>query len=853
MADITARMQENAAIARKAAAEGMVLLKNNNLLPLTGSTKLAVFGIGQVYTIKGGTGSGEVNNLKSVNILEGLESNPTVTIDADLAAIYRAWAAEHPMVSQGLFVAPEDSRNYNDEVPAEQLNISAAAAANDVGVIVISRIAGEGEDQSGEPGTIRLTQDETDLINAVTAAFPKTVLLLNTPGYMDIAESLSKVTATLFVGLPGQEGGHAVADILTGAVPVSGKLTDTWPLNFADDPTQAYFSKLMPNGNQTMNMFTRQMTDQTDVPYHDDIYVGYRYYDTFGKNVLFPFGYGLSYGRPEITAVGAELNGEILTVTATVENKCPKNSVREVVQVYISAPDGKLEKPYQELKGYQKTGVLAPGASETVTIEIPVRSLASYDEETASYIIEPGQYYVRVGNDSRSTHIAAAMEVVEEIRTQQLSNRLGTLPEGYEKLSKAGATPISYKGEEEEKKAAKVLPLDSTAISCEIITYSDEYVSAQAKPGLTLVDVAEGRGTVEELAASMGFADLCRLVCGQGMDMSGFEMPAGAKKQEKEEKEDSEDIFAAITTFENKKVKFEVPGEAGQSPDMWDKYRIPPLVLCDGPAGVRITRDVKEDGVVVKHQYCTAFPTGSLLASSFDDALLEAVGKAAGIEMNEYRVDLWLAPGLNIHRSPLCGRNFEYYSEDPLISGHCAAAITKGVQGEGGGVTIKHFAGNNQEFMRGNSSDTVSERAMREIYLAGFEYCVRHANPKALMTAYNDINGVPCADNHDLCTAILRDEWGFDGLVMTDWGGGCSTPAISMWAGNDMIQPGGKPVSDGLQKMVEAGEPVTSKGLARKVITPTRAMVEKSAVHILNVILRSRCYANALQRSSGVI
>lgn len=841
----TARMQASAAVARKAASEGMVLLKNDRLLPLAGGTKLAVFGIGQIYTIKGGTGSGEVNNLRSVNVLEGLEACEAVSVDADVAAVYRAWAEEHPMVSQGLF-AGDASRNYNDEVPMDEFDLSAVAARNDAAVIIVSRIAGEGEDMEAKPGTIFLTAEEKAMIDAVTAAFGKTVLLLNTPGYMDVTEQLPKVSALLFIGLPGQEGGHAVADILTGAAGVSGKLTDTWPLTFDDDPTHTYYSKLMPNGNKTPNAFKPGTEeDQTDAPYHDDIYVGYRYYDTFGKDVLFPFGFGLSYGHPEITTVEAALNGATLTVTATVENKCPVNAVREVVQVYVSAPEVKLEKPYQELKGYKKTGVLAPGAKETVTVTIPVQTLASYEEATASYILEPGKYYVRVGNSSRATCVAAAVEVAKEIRTRQLKNLLGTVPEGFEKLSKTGATPISYENEEAEKAAAKVLALDPAAITCETATYSGDYVSAQPKPGLTLMDVAAGKGTVEELAATMDLEDLCRLVCGQGMDFSGFEFPENPQIPEAGESEEGGDVFALLAALGgDSNMKFEVPGEAGQSPDFWEKYKIPSIILCDGPAGVRITRDIKENGEVVAHQYCTAFPTGSLLASSFDDEVLESVGKAAGVEMAEYRVDLWLAPGMNIHRTPLCGRNFEYYAEDPLVSGRCAAAMTSGVQSEKGGVTIKHFAGNNQEFMRGNSSDTVSERAMREIYLAGFEYCVKNSKPKALMTSYNDINGVPNADSHDLCTAILRDEWGFDGLVMTDWGGGVSTPIISMWAGNDMIQPGGKMVSDGIQQAVEAGEPVASKGLRRLTITPTRAIVEKSAVNILNVILRSLCFLN---------
>ena len=855
--ELTPRMKTNAAIARKAAAEGMVLLKNaDHVLPLASGTKVAVLGIGQIYTIKGGTGSGEVNNLKSVNVLEGLEACTSLVVDDVASRVYRAWALEHPMVSQGMFAQGAEQKNYNDEVPVGSLDMEALAAANDAAIIVISRIAGEGQDMEAKKGTLYLTDDEEALVKAAGKAFEKTVLLLNTPGYMEIAGILPSVSAVLFIGLPGQEGGHAVADILTGAVPVSGKLSDTWPLTYADYPNCAYYSKYLPNGNVNFSMFGGEKGQaQSDVPYHDDIYVGYRYFDTFGKDVLFPFGYGMSYGAPVITEVSVALEQASITVHATVKNECPYNAAREVVQVYVSAPNGKLEKPYQELKGYAKTGILQPnGGTETVSITINAADLASYEEASASYILEPGLYYIRVGNSSRSSVIAGAVEVASQIRTLQLKNLMGTIPAGFEILSNKGACPISYEGEAAEKKAAaaKALRLSGREISCQTVTYSGEYVSAQPKPGLTLAGVANGEGTLEELAATMDFEDLCKLVCGQGMDFSGFEIsPEQAAEREKRRKErqaqeagkqkeeSGEDIFAALTMFglNGPQPEFIVPGEAGQSPDFTEKYAIPALTLCDGPAGVRITRDIKKDGEIVGHQYCTAFPTGSLLASSWDEAVLEAVGKAAGVEMAEYRVDLWLAPGMNIHRSPLCGRNFEYYSEDPVCAGRCAAAVTKGVQSENGGVTIKHFAGNSQEFMRGNSTDTISERAVREIYLKGFEICVRSAHPKAVMTSYNDINGVPSADNYDLCTAILRDEWGFGGLVMTDWGGGISTPIISMQAGNDMIQPGGPAVVMGIQKAVEAGTPVVSKGVARRTITPTRAMVEKSAVNIMRVAM----------------
>ncbi len=842
--EITPRMKASAAVARKAAVEGIVLLKNQeHLLPLAAGTKIALFGVGQIYTIKGGTGSGEVNNLHSVNILEGFQKS-SLTVDAGLAESYAAWTKSHPPVKQGLFAGAE-SRNYNDELPVENLDMDAISGRNDAAVVVISRIAGEGEDMEAKKGTIYLTDVEDAMVKAVSKAFSKVILVLNTAGYMEIAPYLDLVNSVLFVGLPGQEGGHAIADIVTGAVPVTGKLNDTWPLTYSDYPNCAEYSKFIPSGNVAPSGFSPEPVEQSLVPYHDDIYVGYRYFDTFGKEVLYPFGFGMSYGKPVITEVGVALEKQTITVTANVHNDCPYNSAKEVVQVYVSAPDGKLEKPYQELKGYKKTSLMAPGESAAVTIEIPVQTLASYDTASASYILEPGMYYVRVGTSSRDTIVAGAVKVPRELTVKKLKNLMGDVPEGFQLLSKAGAAPITYEGEAAEKKMAEKAALTLDAVPCATVKYSGEYVSAAPRAGIRFQDVVAGTATAEELAASMDLADLAKFVCGQGMDFSGFEMPAPAEGSKEEGGEG--DIFAdLVANMVNPGAKFEVAGEAGQSPDLREKYGIPPLVLCDGPAGVRITKDLKEDGKVVGHQYCTAFPTGSILACSWNMDNIQEFGAAAGIEMNEFKVDLWLAPGMNIHRSHLCGRNFEYYSEDPVLTGDCAAAVTQGVQAQGGGVTIKHFAGNSQEFMRGNSNDLVSERAVREIYLKGFQRCVELADPKAVMTSYNDINGVPSADNYDLCTAILRDEWGFNGLVMTDWGGGVSIPAISMYAGNDMIQPGGPAVVSKLLAAYESGETVVSQGMARKAVTPKRAYLEKSAANIIKVILRCK---SAMERS----
>lgn len=833
--DTMKRMRNNTELARRIAAESMVLLKNSNeCLPLQSGTNAAVFGVGQFNTVKGGTGSGEVNNLNTVSIMDGLAGCAEINTDPELYELYKEHAGSSKIEKVGLL---EYSANHYEEYVPEPGVIEECARRNDVAVVVVTRLAGEGADV--DRSEICLTVKERELLEAVCGRFASTILVLNTPGYMEISEYMERLAAVLFVGLPGQEGGNAVADVLTGKVCVSGKLTDTWPLSCDDYPNTEYFGKYYPNGNATFHRAKKFV--QTDVPYHDDIYVGYRYFDTFGVDVLFPFGYGLSWGEAAVENSKVTLENGIVTVSCHVQNKSANRPCREVVEVYASAPDGRLEKPYQELKGFKKTGVLEPQRGEKVTVSFAVRDLASYDESTASYILEPGYYYVRAGFSGRDTHIAGAVYVENEIVTSRLENMFDALPADFERLSKKGQTPITYPGEETEKREAEASAavLASRDVECFTAKYSKPFVSSQGRVGLRLEDVLAGKGSFEELAASMTEEELCRFVCGQGMDFSSFEgFNANASKND----EQSNDVFVLIQTQGGGDAVFVVPGEAGQTRDYTETLGVPPMVLADGPAGLRLTRDVKKNGEIVAHQYCTAFPTGSILACCFDPELMRQFGAAVGEEMAEYQIDLWLAPGLNIHRNPKCGRNYEYFSEDPVVSGICAASITQGVQSQGGGTTIKHLAANNQEFMRGQSNDILSERALREIYLRGFEIAVKTSHPKALMTAYNDVNGIPCADSRELCTYILRDEWGFDGLVMTDWGGGNSHPAMSMWAGNDMIQPGGALSFERLLNALTDGKPVVSNGVRRVEMTITRSMVEECAVRIMRVIADSLAY-----------
>lgn len=825
------RMTKNAAISRSLAAQSMVLLRNTqNTLPLLGTeeapVKLAVFGVGQIYTVKGGTGSGNVNNLKTIPLLEGLEQCETLQVDHALARKYRSWGLGHENLCVEGFMEPKGY--FNPEMPLTDAEVREAAEANDAAAMILTRVAGEGADMRAERGMIYLTDEETALMESITAAFPRSILLLNTAGYLELGDFAKKFSAIVFMGLPGQDAG-AVADVLTGTVVPTGRLTDTWPETYRQYPTAEEFSQKHLNGN--VNTTMGKTEEQINVAYTDDIFVGYRYFDTFGQGVLYPFGYGLGYGRTEITAYSLAATGDRITVTATVENTGERYPDRQVVQVYLTCPEGRLEQPLHKLCAFGKTKLLAPGEAETLSLEFRLSDMASFDETTYSYLLEKGHYFVRVGTDSRTTAVAGAVYLSGDVTTRILSDRMGHVPEDFQPMSAKGESRYTYPGEQEELEQAKAhaIRLSPREFRTARQKYRDYGTPlTRGKTGLRLKDVQDGNCSLSAFVASMDASDLCKLVCGVGMDISG--MPPMVQ-----EDPDFKPPFDGMLGASGMKV----PGAAGETADLWDKYGIPPITLADGPAGIRIAQQMKDDdGEVTRQQLCTAFPVGSLLACSWDRELLSGFGEAVALEMVEYGVELWLAPGMNIHRNPLCGRNFEYFSEDPLVAGFCAAAITEGVQKHGVGVTIKHFAGNNQEDLRANSNDIITQRALREIYLRGFEIAVKEAQPYSIMTSYNDINGMPSANNYDLCTAICRDEWGFTGFIMTDWGGGISMPALSMCAGNDMIQPGGQSVVTELQEALASEDAVENRGLAAYSKCLEIGHLQRCALRILGVMLR---------------
>lgn len=760
---VSERETRNAALSMKAATEGMVMLQNeNNALPIATKGNIALFGGGAYNTIKGGTGSGAVNQRYTVNVWNAF-------VNAGYNVTSSAWLEAYRDAK-----LTQDNLLTDDDI--------AKASATDTAIYVISRNSGEFTDRTAQKGDYYLRDNEYANIQKMAKAFKNTIVLLNVGGIIDtkFVKETPELDSVLLMSQAGMESGTAVVKVLNGEVTPSGKLTDTWAVNYSDYPSSATFANNDGNGLQE--------------DYTDDIFVGYKYFDSFNVKPAYEFGSGLSYATFDMNIVNVKADANQVSVKILVRNTGKKYSGKEVVQLYFSAPKGTLDKPYQELAAYAKTDLLAPGTGEMVTVSFNTSDMSSYSEKNAAYVMEKGNYIIRVGNSSRNTHVGAVLSLDNTVTTEQLSNQM-VINKQITTISNNGVTPYSYSEEAREISKARTIPLSSKALTLidgnnaskydnedvttyvteatkdniSVITspYKETKVTVDAKQGATLFDVHSGKITMEQFVAGLSNEKLANIV---------------------------EGISGQTVTNVNAQAN-SVRGAAGETTgNYYDTDGIPNIILADGPAGVRITQSYTTNAQAY-YQFCTAWPIGTLLAQTWDTDLVKAVGNAIGEEMVEYGVTLWLAPGMNIHRNPLCGRNFEYYSEDPFIAGTIAIASTIGVQNHPGiGVTIKHYATNNQETNRTTQYNSLSERALREIYLKGFEMAIKGAQPMAIMTSYNGINGRPSADDYDLCTDIPRGEWRFAGLIMTDWGGGMSTPSKSMHAGNDLIMPGGSQV-----------------------------------------------------------
>jgi beta-glucosidase len=692
-----------AAFTRRVAAEGIVLLKNDGVLPFHKGTRLSIFGRIQFNYYKSGTGSGgNVNPPYLTNIPDSLRACEGITINEILSSIYADWIKEHPFDYGNGWSQPW----CQEEMPLEDSVVSKAAAESDAALIIIGRTAGEDKDSTASEGSYLLSAVERDMLAKVTKHFDKVCVVLNNGNIIDMKwVDEYNVGAVLYVWQGGMEGGNAAADVLTGKVTPCGKLSDTIAYDINDYPSTKHF------GNPVENK------------YEEDIYVGYRYFETAGKDrVLYPFGFGLSYTTfnvvPEVFAIN-----DIVTVKAVVTNT-GSFSGKEVVQVYFSAPQGKLGRPARELAGFRKTKLLSPGECDTLTISFKIADMASYDdsgvtEHKSCYVLESGDYAVYVGTDVRSAEKVFTYHIDNTIVTERLTESMAPV-KPFSRMHPV-ATDCGFAMEYEP------VPQRTIDLAKRIADALPEDIPFTGDKGIRLIDVYEGRVELRDFVAQFTDEDLACISRGEGMNSPKVTAGAGC-------------AFGGVT---DRLVAFGIPAVCG----------------TDGPSGVRLVSDIK----------ATALPNGTLLACTWDEQLIEEMYVLEGIEMTAYKIDMLLGPGINIHRNPLNGRNFEYFSEYPLLTGKIAAAISRGLNTAGVTCTLKHYIANSQETSRHSADSIISERCIREIYTKAFKIAVEEGNATAIMTSYNPVNGIWTASNYDLNTTLLRNEWGYTGFVMTDW------------------------------------------------------------------------------------
>lgn len=710
-------------LSRYAATEGMVLLKNDGTLPLKKGTRIALFGKAQYDYVKGGGGSGNVFCKYIRNIYEGFkikESEGKLEVYDGLYEYYKNELDKQYSngVKVGLTIEPVLSEEQ----------IKKAREYTDTAIITICRFSGEGWDRSSDKGDFYLSDEEQLMVDSVCKAFTKVLVILNVGGMVDSEwfHSNETIKASLLAWNAGMEGGLAIADIFCGDVTPSGKLVDTFAKSFDDYPSSANYNE-----------------SDDYVKYYDDIYVGYRYFETIpgaAEKVNYCFGFGLSYTKFELSDIKVEASGEIINATIKVTNTGDFKG-REVVQLYSSAPQGRLGRPSRELKAFKKTSLLSPGESEIIKLEFSVKDMAAFDDygkcEKSAYVLEKGSYEFYIGTSVRDTVRADFVYEVKEdfIVVEKLTSLVAP-----SKLEKR----LSADGSFENLPLNQPKPFEYKKLS--------KNESNPPEKETTLAHVALGDITINEFLAQLTTDELIELLGGHP----------------------------------NKGLANTCGMGADRDSSLFSKYRVPCAMTADGPAGLRLKSECEIP--------TTAWPCATLLACTWDCDILEKVGIAGASEVLENNLSIWLTPALNIHRSPLCGRNFEYFSEDPLVSGKMAAAKVRGIQSKKIAASVKHFACNNKEVNRYESDSIVSERALREIYLKGFEICVKEADPWTIMTSYNKVNGHQSSEHYELLTGILRGEWGYKGMITTDWW--ChGIHYLEIKAGNDIKMANGFPES----------------------------------------------------------
>ena len=862
-------LEEFPALCRRAAAEGAVLLKNESeTLPIKAGERISLFGRIQKDTYRSGTGSGgAVNVAYTTNLLDSLRQCGDISINEELASVYEAWIEEHPFDDgAGLWAAEPWCQ---EEMELTEDLVRRAAECSDKALVVIGRTAGEAKDYEDEEGGYRLTERERQMISMVSAAFEKTAVILNVSSIIDMGflkeECGRRVTAVLYTWQGGQESGRAAADVITGKVTPSGKLADTVALSLADYPSSEN------HGSLTENI------------YQEDVYVGYRYFDTFApEKVIYPFGFGLSYTEFSLEVLGQRMKNDAcsgagagadgsvdasgstgegrsvdagggtgagrsvdagggtsadrsvdeggstgadtdeagcgrIEITVKVTNTGSIYSGREVVQVYYSAAQGLLGRPAKELAAFAKTKELAPGESQTLTIDFPVSAMAAYDDggvtgHKSCYVLEAGVYKIYAGNSSRDLIPVTDYTAEKLIVTEQLEE--AAAPEKPFKRFRSG----TKREDGTYELVMEEVPVKTVSMKERI----ESRLPAELKPCrqpekcvITLPDVAEGNASLEDFVAQLSDEELAAIVRGEGM-CSPRVTPGTAS------------AFGGVTD------------------SLIEKYRIPTICCADGPSGIRMDVGAK----------ATQLPIGTLLACTFDTKLVERLYELEGKELLRNEVDTLLGPGMNIHRNPLNGRNFEYYSEDPLLTGKMASAVIRGIADGGAFATAKHYACNSQETERNQVNAAVSERALREIYLKGFEIAVKEGGAASIMTSYNPVNGHWSASNYDLVTTILRKEWGYQGIVMTDWWSTMNDPveggkasgkntAAMVRAQNDLYM-----VVDNLRAEENPAGDNTLEALSEGRLS--RGELQRCAMNICRFILNAPAFARSLNPEDGM-
>jgi len=752
---------------RHAAAQGAVLLENR-VLPFAPGTRVSLFGRVQVNWFAAGYGSGgDVNYPYVVNLLEGLRRCEDLQVNEALASRYEAWCAENPINDSVWGMWPR----FYPEMPITRETVSQAAGESDQAVVVIGRSSGEDRESTLDKGSFLLTDQEREMLTLVTERFPNAVLVLNIGAVMDLSFLAEYSFGAVLLGWQGgMESGNALADILCGRVNPSGRLTDTIARSYEDYPSSSCFGDLKAN------------------EYREDIYVGYRWFETFGRErVLYPFGYGLSYTSFRLD----QLKQDGLSFRVRVTNTGSRAG-RNTVFLFVSKPCGALGNPARELVTFAKTPMLSPGESCGLSLSTDEYAIASFDDggytgNPNCYVLQEGAYRFFLGENVRDA-VPAGEYTVEALRVVQ--------------ALREAAAPVQkiriLAADEQGRPIHRLAPVRATDLKQIVLSALPQEHFITGDKGFKLRDVKEGRVSLDAFVAQLSLEEL------EAISRGGYIMghPLGARG--------NAGIFGGVT--ESLRAK-----------------GIPPVVTTDGPSGVRL------------YDSCSLVPIGTLLACSYDPELVEELYANVGREMISRGSDVLLAPGMNIHRNPLCGRNFEYYSEDPYVSGKIAAAAVRGLQSTGVSACPKHFACNNQETKRQHNDSILSQRALREIYLKGFEICVKEAAPKNMMTSYNKINGVWGHYHYELVQTILREEWGYEGNVITDWWMQYApSPEFPRLRGNayrvrarvDVLMPGNKNFAD--KSMKPDGTLLASYGKADGI---TLGEMQLCAKHVLRCVM----------------